>query len=156
MKKITFKQIGIIYSPFETKDDCPIQSVYSSDTRGTVEVYEQFAEGLKDIESFSHIILLYEFDRAGEVVLVRQPFLDDESYGIFASRHPCRPNGIALSVVKLVQRDGNVLHVQGIDVLDETPLIDIKPYSPKFDCFPEASNGWLESTSWREKPEGRE
>jgi len=156
MKEITLQQIGTIYSPFEAKEDCPRQSIYSTDTEGTVELFEEYAVGLKDIESFSHIILLYEFDRAEEVVLIRKPFLDDEPHGIFASRHPCRPNGIALSIVRLVKRDGNVLHVEGIDVLNETPLIDIKPYSPRFDCFSEATYGWLESTNWREKSNGRE
>ncbi len=156
MKKIIFKQIGTIYSSFATKEDCPIQSVYSAHAKGRVELFEEYTNGLNDIETFSHIILLYEFDRAAKVELIRKPFLDDQARGIYASRHPCRPNGIGLSIVHLVTREKNILHIEGIDVLNGTPLIDIKPYSPKFDCFPEASDGWLESTQWREKPVGRE
>ena len=92
--------IGIIHSPFRTKEECPIQPLYSADSSGRIEVYEQFAEGLKDIETFSHIYLLYQFDRAGSVQLTRPTFLDDEPHGVFATRHPCRPNGIGMSIVK--------------------------------------------------------
>jgi tRNA-Thr(GGU) m(6)t(6)A37 methyltransferase TsaA len=91
---------------------------------------------LKGIETFSHIYLLYLFDRANAIILVRPTFLDDSTHGIYASRHPCRPNGIGMSIVKLIRRDGNVLIVEGADMLDETPLLDIKPYIPKFDSIP--------------------
>jgi len=148
--------IGIIHSPFKTKEDCPIQNAYSSGAKGTVELFNHYAEGLKDVESFSHIILLYEFDQAGDIKLVRPTFLDDETHGIFSSRHPCRPNGIGLSIVNLLKRNGNVLEVGAIDVIDGTPLLDIKPYIPRFDCFPEASEGWVGSKEWRPKPKGRE
>jgi len=154
--KFTIGPIGTIHSPFKTKDECPIQNMYSSAAKGTVELFEEYAEGLKDIETFSHIILLYRFDRAGEIKLVRPTFLSDEPHGIFASRHPCRPSGIGLSIVKLLKRDGNLLQVENIDVLDGTPLIDIKPYIHRFDCFPESSEGWLKSKPQREKPKGRE
>ncbi len=156
MMKFTIHPIGIIHSAFETNNDCPIQSVYASGAVGTVELYEEYGEGLKDIETFSHIILLYGFDQAGEIELVRPTFLDDEPHGVFASRHPCRPNGIGLSIVKLLRRNGNVLEVEGIDVINGTPLIDIKPYIPRFDCFPDASEGWVASIAWRPKPDGRE
>jgi tRNA-Thr(GGU) m(6)t(6)A37 methyltransferase TsaA len=106
-----------------------------------VEVFLQFAAGLKDIETFSHVFLLYAFDRAGEVELVRPTFLDDIPHGVFSSRHPCRPNGIGLSVVRLLERQDNVLVVSGIDVLDGTPLLDIKPYLPKYDAVESASMG---------------
>ncbi|MBJ6724974.1 tRNA (N6-threonylcarbamoyladenosine(37)-N6)-methyltransferase TrmO [Geomesophilobacter sediminis] len=148
--------IGVIHTPFATKDDCPIQPVFAAGCRGTVTLDDRFAAGLKDIELFSHIYLLYLFDRAGEVKLVRPTFLDDEPHGVFASRHPCRPNGIGMSIVKLDARRGNVLEVEGIDVLDGTPLIDIKPYIPRFDCFGGASEGWLVDKDWRPKPAGRE
>ena len=95
---------------------------------GSVEVFEKYAAGLKDIETFSHIYLLYNFDKAGEMELIRQTFLDDEFHEIFATRHPCRPNGIGISIVKLRSRDKNILVVKGIDVLDLTPLPDIKLY----------------------------
>ena len=148
--------IGIIHTPHQTKADCPIQPVYSEAAQGRIELFEEFAEGLKDIEMFSHIYLLYLFDQAGEIKLVRPAFLDDTPHGIYASRHPCRPNGIGMSIVRLIERHGNMLHVSGIDMLDKTPLLDIKPYVPKFDCFPSASNGWVEQKEWRPKPENFE
>jgi len=148
--------VGIIRTPHKTKQDCPIQPLYASGISGRVEVSEQYAEGLKDIETFSHLYLLYLFDRAGEVSVVRSTFLDDTPHGIYASRHPCRPNGIGMSIVKLIRRDGNNLIVEGVDMLDETPLLDIKPYIPKFDSIPFASEGWTANKQLRQKPEGRE
>ncbi|RPH86146.1 MAG: tRNA (N6-threonylcarbamoyladenosine(37)-N6)-methyltransferase TrmO [Desulfobacteraceae bacterium] len=148
--------IGVIHSPYRTKEDAPIQGIFSPGGLGRVEIFLEYAEGLKDIETFSHLILLYQFDRAGEIKLVRPTFLDDEPHGIFASRHPCRPSGIGLTVVKLLRRSKNILEVGGIDVLDGTPLIDIKPYVPRFDSFPEATEGWLASKGKRYKPPGRE
>jgi tRNA-Thr(GGU) m(6)t(6)A37 methyltransferase TsaA len=148
--------IGVIHSPYRTKEAAPIQGIFSPGGLGRVEILLEYAEGLKDIESFSHLILLYQFDRAGEIKLVRPTFLDDEPHGIFASRHPCRPSGIGLTVVKLLRRSKNILEVSGIDVLDGTPLIDIKPYVPRFDSFPEATDGWLASKGKRSKPPGRE
>jgi tRNA (adenine37-N6)-methyltransferase len=148
--------IGIIHAPFDKKEGCPIQPLYAPDAIGRVEVFEQYASGLKDIDGFSHIYLLYQFDRAGEVVLVRPTFLDDEPHGIFASRHPCRPGGIGMSIVRLKKKENNILTVEGIDVLDGTPLLDIKPYIPKFDCIKNASEGWTSGKENRPKPEGRE
>jgi tRNA-Thr(GGU) m(6)t(6)A37 methyltransferase TsaA len=148
--------IGVIRSPFKTKQDCPIQPLYASSVSGRVEVSEQYAEGLKDIETFSHIYLLYLFDRAEAISLIRPTFLDDTPHGIYASRHPCRPNGIGMSIVKLIRRDGNHLIVEGVDMLDQTPLLDIKPYIPKYDAIPTASEGWTANKQWRQKPEGRE
>ncbi len=148
--------IGIIHTPYKEKDECPIQPLYAPDALGRVEVFEKYAAGLKDIETFSHIYLIYQFDRAGEVKLIRPPFLDDESHGLFATRHPCRPNGIGMSIVKLKKRENNVLIVEGIDVLDMTPLLDIKPYMPRFDRIETATEGWTANKQWRPKPEGRE
>ena len=148
--------IGVIHTPFTTKDTCPIQGRYAAKTPGRIEIYPGYSEGLKDIEGFSHLILLYHFSQAGEVKLVRATFLDDEPHGVFASRHPCRPNGIGLSIVSLTKRRANVLEVGGIDVLDGTPLLDIKPYVPRFDAFPEAREGWIATKKWRPKPQDRE
>ncbi len=148
--------IGIIHTPYDAKEDCPIQPLYAHDAIGRVEVFEKYAAGLKDIETFSHIYLVYLFDRAGEVELERPPFLDDESHGIFATRHPCRPNGIGMSIVKLKTRDKNILVVEGIDVLNATPLLDIKPYIPRFDRIETANEGWTAGKQWRPKPKGRE
>jgi tRNA-Thr(GGU) m(6)t(6)A37 methyltransferase TsaA len=150
------QRIGCIYTPHKTKKDCPIQPVYASEAIGRIEVFKEFAPGLKDIESFSHIYILYLFDRAGEIKLVRPTFLDDEPHGIYASRHPCRPNGIGLSIVCLKERQDTVLIVSGVDVLNETPLLDIKPYVPKFDSIKSASNGWVRDKKWRPKPNNRE
>jgi len=152
----TLHPIGIIHSPYATKEETPIQGTFRPDGMGTIEVFPEYEEGLKDIETFSHLILIYLFHKAGELKLVRQTFLDDEAHGVFASRHPCRPNGLGITVVTVLKRDGNQLEVSGIDVLDGTPLIDIKPYIPRFDCFPEASEGWVASKKRRPKPPGRE
>ncbi|MEJ2037988.1 MAG: tRNA (N6-threonylcarbamoyladenosine(37)-N6)-methyltransferase TrmO [Desulfosarcinaceae bacterium] len=151
-----FEPIGWIHTPFKRKEDCPIQAVYASGAEGTVEVLEDYADGLKDIELFSHIYLLYRFDRAGEIQLVRQTFLDDTPHGVFASRHPCRPNGIGMSIVQILKRDHSRLTVTGVDMLDGTPLLDIKPYVPRFDAIPSASEGWVRDRQWRPKPENRE
>ena len=148
--------IGTIRTPHKTKQDCPIQPLFAASFAGRVEVSERYAEGLKDIEGFSHLHLLYLFDRAEAVRLVRPTFLDDTPHGIFASRHPCRPNGIGMSIVKLIRREGRVLVVEGVDMLDETPLLDIKPYIPRFDAIVTASEGWTADKPWRPKPEGRE
>jgi tRNA-Thr(GGU) m(6)t(6)A37 methyltransferase TsaA len=156
MEAIIMTPIGIIHSPYATKEAAPIQGSFCPEGKGTVEVFTEYEKGLKDIETFSHIILLYQFDRAGEIELVRPTFLDDKPHGVFASRHPCRPNSIGLTVVKLLKRKGNMLEVSGVDVLDGTPLIDIKPYLVRFDCHPEASEGWTAGKQKRPKPTGRE
>jgi tRNA (adenine37-N6)-methyltransferase len=149
-------QIGTIYSPYKTKEECPIQGTLMPEAQGRIELLPEYEDALETIETFSHIILLYVFDRAGEIKLSRPTFLDDASHGVFASRHPCRPNGIGMSIMKLERRKGIILEVSGIDVLDNTPLIDIKPYVPKFDYRENANNGWVESKVIREKPKNRE
>ena len=138
-----FQPIGLIHTPFSQKDRTPIQP-YRSRASGRVELLSEYEEGLSHLEGFSHIILLYFFHSADPGYdLMVTPFLDDEPKGLFATRYPRRPNPIGLSVVRLVRREGRVLHVDGIDVLDGTPLLDIKPYVPPFDAFPEATLGWL-------------
>ncbi len=154
--KFEIYPIGTIYSPYKTKEECPIQGIVAPEGIGRVEIFPEYEKALETIETFSHIILLYFFDRAGEIILSRPTFLDDESHGVFASRHPCRPNGIGMSIVKLEKRMRNVLEVSEIDVLDNTPLIDIKPYIPRFDYRPNANNGWAETKDIREKPKNRE
>jgi len=152
----TIQPIGMIHTSFCSKEEAPVQGAFQPEAVGKVEVLPEFLAALKDIETFTHLYLIYRFDRAGEIELVRAPFLDDEPHGIFATRHPCRPNGLGLSVVRLLSREGNVLHVAGIDVLDATPLIDIKPYMPRFDSYPDAGEGWLADKESRSKPSGRE
>jgi tRNA (adenine37-N6)-methyltransferase len=153
---VTLRPIGTIRTPFVTKDDAPIQGAFRPDAVGRVEVLPEFAAGLADIDGFTHLVLLYEFDRAAPVEMVRQTFLGDEPHGLFATRHPARPNPIGMTVVELLGREGATLTVGGIDVLDVTPLLDIKPYIPRFDCRPDASEGWLAGRPERPKPPGRE
>jgi tRNA-Thr(GGU) m(6)t(6)A37 methyltransferase TsaA len=142
--EIKLKTIGIIHTPYRDPEAAPIQGRLKSDVEGTVEVDAGFSEGLKDVEKFSHLILLYHFHCSGEPKLVAKPYLGEEKRGIFAIRAPCRPNQIGLTVVKLLERDGDKLRVLGVDMLDGTPLLDIKPYVPQFDSVPEASSGWLQ------------
>ena len=153
---IEIKSIGIIHSPYTRKEETPIQGAFRPEGTGWIEVFPEYEEGLKDIEGFSHIILVYVFDRSGPVRLVRPTLLDDTPHGIFASRHPGRPNGIGLTVVRLLGREKSILHIGGIDTLDLTPVVDIKPYVTRFDCFPEATEGWFKGKKDRPKPEGRE
>jgi tRNA-Thr(GGU) m(6)t(6)A37 methyltransferase TsaA len=137
----TMKPIGVIRSPFTDKSQTPIQASRSRAV-GQVEVYPEFSEGLQDVEGFSHIILLYAFHCSSGYTLRVKPFLDDQWRGLFATRYPCRPNPLGLSVVRLLARRDNVLEIEGVDVLDGTPLLDIKPYVPEFDVRMEVRTGW--------------
>jgi len=139
--EIHFRPIGIIHSPFHEKTQTPIQPPRST-ADGWVEVFSEYAEGLDDLDGFSHIFLLYQFDRSQGYALRVQPFLDDQPHGLFSTRHPCRPNPLGLSIVRLVSRQANLLQIAGVDVLDGTPLLDIKPYVPEFDAHPQARSGW--------------
>jgi tRNA (adenine37-N6)-methyltransferase len=142
--EIVYKPLGIIRSPFTEKDHTPIQGMFSKAT-GTVEVFPEYAAGLRDIEGFSHLFLIYHFHHTEECTLVRKPFLDgSKDRGIFATRHFCRPNPIGLSIVELKKVKGNVLEVYGIDILDGTPLLDIKPYVRQFDCREGVRSGWVD------------
>jgi tRNA-Thr(GGU) m(6)t(6)A37 methyltransferase TsaA len=140
MKSI-MEPIGVIHSPFTEKDQTPIQASRSQ-TRGCVEVFTEFSGGLQDLEGFSHIILLYVFHCSSGYSLQVKPFLDDQLRGLFATRHPCRPNPIGLSVVRLLARRENILDIEGVDMLDGTPLLDIKPYVPEFDERSDVGTGW--------------
>jgi len=141
--------IGIIHSPFTDQAQTPIQSVFSKAV-GQIEVYSEYAEGLQDIEGFSHLYLLYLFHCSSGYNLRVKPFLDDHLRGLFATRHPCRPNPIGLSVVRLITRRDSVLEVEGVDMLNGTPLLDIKPYVPDFDVRPEVRTGWYATRSKQE------
>jgi tRNA-Thr(GGU) m(6)t(6)A37 methyltransferase TsaA len=140
------KPIGVIHSPFTDKSQTPIQASRSQAT-GQVEVYPEFAEGLQDVEGFSHLILLYVFHCSSGYTLRVKPFLDDQWRGLFATRYPCRPNPIGLSVVRLLVHHDNVLEIEGVDVLDGTPLLDIKPYVPEFDMRINVRTGWYHRRS---------
>jgi tRNA-Thr(GGU) m(6)t(6)A37 methyltransferase TsaA len=136
--------IGVIHSPFTDTSQTPIQASRSQAT-GFVEIYPEFAEGLQDLEGFSHIILFYIFHESTGYSLHVKPFLDDQLRGLFATRYPARPNQIGFSVVRLISQIGSVLEVEGVDVLDGTPLLDIKPYVPEFDIRTDTRIGWYES-----------
>jgi len=142
----TMHPIGVIRSPFTDRREPPIQPSRSRSV-GRVEVFPEFAEGLHDLEGFSHLILVYVFHHSEEYSLMVKPFLDDRLRGLFATRHPSRPNPIGLSVVSLLRADGTVLEIEGVDVLDGTPLLDIKPYMPEFDIRANVRAGWYDQRS---------
>lgn len=136
--------IGIIHSPYKRIEGMPIQAAGASGVEGTIEVFEEYTAGLADLDGFSHIILLYQFHQSAGYDLSVVPFLDDKPHGLFATRAPRRPNPIGLSIVKLNHMKAGILHISNVDVLDETPLLDIKPYVPAFDQPTEVRSGWLE------------
>ena len=141
---VVYKPIGVIHSPFNNLEEMPIQPSSDASRPGTVEIYPEFKEGLKDLEGFSHIYLIYHLHKVNKSRLVVTPFLDKEPHGIFATRAPSRPNPIGLSLVKIVGLEGNLIHVDQVDVLDGTPLLDIKPYVPEFENVDFVQIGWLE------------
>ena len=151
---IIIKPIGYIESPFEKQEEVPIQPGFS-EAFGTVVLDSEYIEGLEEIDGFSHIILLYYFDRVDAVDLKVIPFLDEKPKGIFAIRHPRRPNKIGLSIVQLVSVEKNKLLVKGIDVLNNTPLLDIKPFVPEFDIqgIKDTKIGWLSDRLRKEEGE---
>jgi len=140
------KAIGIIHSPHHAIKDMPIQPKGASAFEGCVIVEEKYIDGLQDIGGFSHIYLLYSFHEAKRTELLVTPFMDKQKRGVFATRSPLRPNHIGLSIVKLKRVEGNKLFVEEIDILDGTPLLDIKPYIEKFDAVKESSSGWLQAS----------
>jgi tRNA-Thr(GGU) m(6)t(6)A37 methyltransferase TsaA len=140
--EILYWTIGIIHSEHTIEENTPLQPVYAKGCKGYVELYPEFVDGLRDLSGFSHIYLIYHFHRMRSVKLLLKPCLQDEEHGIFATRAPCRPNPIGLSVVELLGIEGNTLHLDGVDILDGTPLLDIKPCTAKFDLHDIKKNGW--------------
>ncbi len=149
LPKIEFTPVGVIHSPFTTTEKMPIQPPGAAGVRGTVEVFEDFRPGLEDLDGFSHVILLYLFHRGNGFDLQVTPFLDVKPRGVFATRAPRRPNPIGLSILQLDRIENGVLHVVNIDIIDGTPLIDIKPYVPNFDAQTGVRTGWLEKSGNR-------
>ncbi len=143
--EITLRPIGVLHSPHKTAKETPIQPVYAPGVRGQAEIFAEFADGLLDLEGFSHVCLIYYFHEAPSTRLLVKPFLEDKQHGVFATRAPCRPNPIGFSVVRLVKREGNVLHLEDMDMLDGTPLLDIKPYVSRFDYRENARCGWQDN-----------
>lgn len=141
---IELKPIGIIHTPFSRPEGMPIQPKGAAGISGTIELFEEYHEGLKDLDGFSHIILLYHFHRSHGFKLQVVPFMDSGLRGLFATRAPKRPNPIGISVVQLDKIENGVLHVKNVDIMDGTPLLDIKPYVPEFDHPQDVRTGWLE------------
>lgn len=144
MDEVRYKPIGVIHSPFKEPKGTPIQPTAAKDVEGFVEVFPEYAEGLKDLDGFSHIILIYHFHLVKKPSLKVKPFMDTQVHGVFSTRAPSRPNPIGISVVRLIGVKGNLLHIRDVDVVDGTPLLDIKPYVPEFDARKAERIGWLE------------
>jgi tRNA (adenine37-N6)-methyltransferase len=138
--------IGVIHSPHTTIDDMPIQPKGAKDVEGQVLVDPKYIAGLQDLDGFSHIYLLYSFHKATRTELLVVPFMDNQPRGVFATRTPLRPNHIGISIVRLLRIEGNKLFVKGIDVLDGTPLLDLKPYVEKFDAVENSVSGWMQAS----------
>jgi len=137
--------IGVVHSSITQAEGAPIQPVFAKDSEGIVEVYEPYRQGLKDLDGFERIWLLYWFHKARAPKLMVKPFLDDTERGLFATRAPARPNPIGLSSVRLLSIEAGSIRVAELDVLDGTPLLDIKPYVAKFDCHRVKRNGWIDN-----------
>lgn len=141
--EIIFNPIGRLVTPFDQPAQMPIQPCSKTAGPGYAIVEERFVPGLKHLDTFSHVILIYHFHKQVKTLLLVKPFLDGEERGIFATRAPARPNAIGLSVVKLIRIGGNKIYFEGLDMLNGTPLLDIKPYVPDFDMRSNATSGWL-------------
>jgi tRNA-Thr(GGU) m(6)t(6)A37 methyltransferase TsaA len=138
--------IGIIHSPHKSIEDMPIQPKGASEVFGQVIVDKEYIDGLRDLDGFSHIYLLYSFHKATRTQMNVTPFMDKETRGVFATRSPLRPNHIGISIVDLIGVEDNKIFVKGIDILDGTPLLDIKPYIEKFDAVQDSVSGWLQAS----------
>ncbi|MBN1301025.1 MAG: tRNA (N6-threonylcarbamoyladenosine(37)-N6)-methyltransferase TrmO [Melioribacteraceae bacterium] len=157
-EKIEFRKIGVIRSPHKTPEGIPIQPVGAEGVKAEIELLEEYQEGLKDLENFSHLIVIYHFHKSQGFDLIVKPYLQEESHGVFATRAPKRPNPIGLSVLKLNKIVNNVLYVENVDILDGTPVLDIKPYVSRFDFVQKEKIGWLENEiheSREKKSDGR-
>ncbi|MBN1116128.1 MAG: tRNA (N6-threonylcarbamoyladenosine(37)-N6)-methyltransferase TrmO [Bacteroidales bacterium] len=146
-RKIIIETIGTIYTPFKKIKGMPIQPVAAEGVKGHIEIFPEYAKGLEDLEEFSHITLLYHFHEINGYNLKVKPFMDDEEHGIFATRSPKRPNAIGISTVELLNIENNILYIASTDMLNETPLIDIKPFFGIFDNRFDTRSGWLDKNS---------
>jgi len=144
-KQITINPIGIIHTPFNTIESMPIQPLAAESVKGYIELFPEYLEGLTDLEEFSHITLLYHLHKINNYSLIVKPFMDTKEHGIFATRSPKRPNAIGLSTVKLLSIENNIIHIENADMLNGTPLIDIKPFFENFDNRTNTKAGWLDN-----------
>ncbi|MBU0985515.1 MAG: tRNA (N6-threonylcarbamoyladenosine(37)-N6)-methyltransferase TrmO [candidate division Zixibacteria bacterium] len=140
---IVFQPIGIIHTPFSNTDDCPIQPRFARDVAGQIEMLSEFVDGLTDLGGFSHLVLLFQFHLSEDFSLRVKPYLDDTPRGVFATRAPRRPNALGMSIVRLERVAGPVVHIRDVDMVDGTPLLDIKPYVPELNPDGEIATGWL-------------
>ena len=145
MSEIIYRPIGIIHSPFKNPEGTPIQTSGGENVEGSIELFPEYIPGLKDLEGFSHIILIYHFHLSKGARLLAKPYMDEEEHGIFAIRGQGRPNPVGISVTRLVRIENNILYIKDIDIIDGTPLLDIKPYVPEFDVKNAEKTGWLEN-----------
>ena len=150
IKSVELTIIGKISTPYTSIENMPIQSIGAKEQTGVVEVYPEYVDGLVDLEDFSHIILLYYFHQQKGYSLTVKPFMDDCEHGVFATRSPKRPAAIGLSTVKIIKIENNKIYFEGADMLDGTPLIDIKPFFRTFDNRPDAVSGWLDTKNEKE------
>lgn len=144
MQPIEFKPIGVIHTPFSKPEGAPIQPSHSAHAKGHIELLPEFRPGLSDLDGFSHIILIYHLHLSKNYKLSVKPFLDTKQRGLFSTRAPKRPNAIGLSVVRLINIEDNILNIEDVDMVDRTPLLDIKPFVPAFEEFENIRIGWLE------------
>ena len=142
-KAIELHPIGVIHSPYTEAKDTPIQGILGDETEAWIELADRYLDGLKDLEGFSHAILLYHFHLSDREEIVGKPYLENREHGVFAMRTPHRPNHIGLSVVRIQRIVGNKLYFSEVDVLDGTPVLDIKPYVRQFDSRADTSSGWV-------------
>ncbi len=143
MDSVLFSPVGVVHSPHKELYGMPVQPPSAAGIAGEIEIFPEFAEGLLDIEGFSRIMVFYHLHRSAGPLLSAIPFLDTVPHGVFASRIPRRPNPLGFSVVRLLSRDRNILKIADVDILDGTPVLDIKPYVPEFDSYPNESSGWF-------------
>lgn len=150
---ITVYPIGFVHSPYAESKGTPIQGVFAENVDAWVELEDRYVPGLKDLDGFSHAILLYHFSQSKREEIVARPYLETQEHGIFAIRSPYRPNHLGLSVVKIKKIEGNRLHFTEVDILNDTPVLDIKPYVKQFDARPDAVSGWIEKHFENGSPE---
>lgn len=156
--EIIYKPIGIIHTAFTEAKGTPIQASVAKDTAGEIEIFEEYIEGLTDLEEYSHIILLYHFHLTAKTGLLVKPFMDNQTHGVFSTRAPSRPNPIGISTVRLIDILGNKLQIKDVDIIDGTYLLDIKPFIPEFDLRDVKKTGWVKNNMYKladSKDDGR-
>ncbi len=146
-KEISIQPIGVIHTPHHDISNMPIQPIAAVGIKGYIELFPEYVDGLTDLQGFSHITLVYHFHKIEGYQLMVKPFMDNVEHGIFACKAPKRPNAIGISTVKLLKVENNLVHIEMVDMLDQTPLIDIKPFFPKYDNRLDTKSGWLDKAT---------